>query len=95
MRKSGAHLSTTNLDVRKNGFSFLQQALHANSLEIVQLLIGIGADVNIQETKFLRSPLHFAVMLNVDTKILQALIHAGADVNVRDIFKRTPLQSKL
>jgi ankyrin repeat protein len=60
-------------------------------IDIVQLLIEKGADVNITTRTDCRTPLHISCCMG-HTKIVQLLIEEGADVNVKDGDGNTPLQ---
>jgi cytohesin len=59
-------------------------------IEIVNLLLNAGAQVNIAERKSGETPLHSAV-LHDKLNIVEALLSAGADVNAKDKWGSTPL----
>jgi cytohesin len=61
-----------------------------NVIEIVNLLLEAGAQVNVIEIKSGNTPLHTAVLYD-KLNIVEALLRAGADVNARDKWGSTPL----
>lgn len=57
-------------------------------------LLSEGAEVNIREERFNRTPLHDAAFENVDEShlgVIEVLLRKGADVNARDCDGQTPL----
>lgn len=70
------------------GETALRAAVVRNHLEIVQLLIEAGADVNAVIQGM--TVLHHAAMFS-NSEIVQYLIRAGADINRRDADGFTPL----
>ena len=58
---------------------------------MVEFLVSRGAQVDIQASGSLQTPIHFAAK-NDACKSLKALIAYGVDVNCRDYQERTPLQ---
>eukprot|EP00744_Colponema_vietnamica_P016788 GILI01023578.1.p1 GENE.GILI01023578.1~~GILI01023578.1.p1 ORF type:complete len:328 (+),score=47.22 GILI01023578.1:55-984(+) len=67
-------------------------AVQAFRLDVVQLLVSAGADVNAtaDETAYLRTPLHVSVASGY-TDITKFLIACGADVGARDQLGRQPM----
>ncbi|MBZ8179093.1 ankyrin repeat domain-containing protein [Oscillatoria salina] len=61
--------------------TLLQMAAWNNQLEIAQLLIDSGAEVNDQD-KYGRTPLHFAASNSDADKLVEFLIERGAELNV-------------
>jgi len=85
------------------GNTALGQAIRAQDLEGVKLLLRAGAEVNTQDD-YGRSPLHDAVAVNAESaqyvvdlenseifKIVKLLVKARADVNCRDAKGQTPV----
>lgn len=71
------------------GVTPLHQAVLNNSLEIIQMLLEDGVDVNSKDILDV-TPLHVAVEYShVDAVGL--LLHAGADVHAKNILGKTPL----
>lgn len=64
-------------------------AVSAGHREIVELLIGKNADVNLTNNNG-QTPLHYAASKN-HFEIAQALIKKGASINTRDRLMQTPL----
>ena len=61
-----------------------------NNIELVQLLLKNGADVNLTN-QYGATPLHIIVSSN-DVESLNLLLKAGSDPNVKDkVFESTPL----
>ena len=90
----GLNLNT----VTEDGFSPLHRAVEGDSntesetenLEIIELLIDKGADVNGKDDND-DTPLH----LSTNRNISELLIAQGADVNAKDCFGSTPLHSNI
>ncbi|MFC2172624.1 ankyrin repeat domain-containing protein [Acidobacteriota bacterium] len=74
------------------GKTMLHWASFWGNLEVVNLLIERGADVNALE-RTMASPLHAASMGSGDVGVVRALISAGALVNASTKYGRTPLHS--
>jgi hypothetical protein len=72
------------------GQTALHLAVFTGSLEIVNLLLGKKADVNVFTLNERMSPLHMACESGYRS-IAHALIEAGADVTKPNLMKRTPL----
>ena len=71
------------------GWTPLHFAARSNRKEIVELLITVGADVNVEADNGL-TPLHNAAA-NADKEVAELLIAEGSDVNAKDIAEWTPL----
>lgn len=71
----------------RNGVSPLHIAIEQGALDIVTLLIGVGADLNALG-ELNKTPLHFAVS---KLPILEYLLKAGANLNLQDDDQSTPL----
>ena len=70
-----------------------QTALHSatmfNRIDVVELLLPEGADMNKQDINK-DTPLHWAARMEY-TKVARLLIQYGADVTIRNRFNKTPL----
>jgi ankyrin repeat protein len=75
-----------------DGSTPLHCAVWKGHQEIVEFLLGAGADVNAQNSNahWGTTPLHAAAHAN-QAAIAKLLIENGADVNARDLEGRTPL----
>ena len=60
-----------------------------DDLSAAKLLIERGADVNMKDTQYQRTPLHLSKNLNLS----KLLVDNGADVEAKNIFGQTPLNS--
>ncbi|XP_057336427.1 putative ankyrin repeat protein RF_0381 [Microplitis mediator] len=69
--------------------SLLRMAVKKDNLEMVSLLLEIGADVN-EYDKNRSAPIHHALMVDNDD-ILQLLIDYGADINAKNKYGETPV----
>jgi ankyrin repeat protein len=82
-----------NLDWKDAGNYGQRTALYwtviRNYSEIARMLIGAGADVDVQDESGW-TPLHWAAYIN-RTEITQMLIDAKADLNIEDVDSRTAL----
>ncbi|KAG1695148.1 hypothetical protein DVH05_020789 [Phytophthora capsici] len=76
---------------RWSGVTGLHRALSEGSIEIVQLLLDHGADVNQRSTWGWYSPLHLACKTGSEEMIWLLLNH-GAKWSLTDKAKKTPLQ---
>lgn len=72
-----------------DGYTALHWAVNNNNRDIVQLLLGAGANPNIRNN-FGYTALHFATA-NLNKDMIQMLLDAGSRVNVVDIFGDTAL----
>ena len=61
-----------------------------SSIEIIQLLIDYGADVNVKDAKG-RTPLHIVAATKPSIDKMELLIDNGTDVNAVDNEGKTPL----
>ena len=71
------------------GWTPLHWAAWNGRVEVVRMLIGAGADVNLKDNDGW-APLHRAARLG-NVEIAQMLIDAKADLNVQDKWEQTPL----
>lgn len=85
----GAHLRASLVKSNLNGATALHLAVHYQHLEIVELLIDAGANVNAR-TKTNWTPLHFAAH-NGDREIAETLLLNGAKTNILSDTKKTSL----
>ncbi len=61
-----------------------------SSIEIIQMLIDYGADVNVKDAKG-KTPLHIVAAVKPSIEKMELLIDNGADVNAVDNEGKTPL----
>ncbi|PIK48681.1 putative palmitoyltransferase ZDHHC17 [Apostichopus japonicus] len=74
-----------------NGMTPLMWAAYKTfAIDPTRLLLTLGASPNIQDSKFLNGPLHWAVVTN-NTASLKCLLKAGADTYMENKLKQTPL----
>lgn len=91
-RKDGSsdpELSVTVTDPEKNQ-EWLLLACHRGDLKSTEKLIEAKVDLNIQDSKTGKTPLHEAV-IEGHKNVVRALMDAGADVNIQDKNGNTPL----
>lgn len=74
----------------RTGYSPLHSAARHGDVELVELLIEHGADVNAANRNFALTPLHMAVD-DGRINVASVLISNGADVNATDWIGMTPL----
>ncbi len=74
----------------KAGTSILIEAVKNKHLEVVQLLVDAGADIENEDSFYGRTPIFFAAQ-NGDKEILAYLIESGASVNQKDVNMNDPL----
>ena len=87
------HCIKAGMDVNErdaHGRTILNIAVMEEHVEIVDLLINAGADVNGQDANSLLSPLHHSIAQGKD-RLADRFICAGADMNIRDATGMTPL----
>jgi ankyrin repeat protein len=72
------------------GWTPLHLAVREGSVEIARMLIGAGADLNLQDTWGSKTPLHWAPLWG-RVEIARMLIDAGANVNLQDTDGWAPL----
>ncbi len=88
------------VDGPSGGFPLLHVAARKKDLEMVRLLLAVGADPN-TKSRLGRTPLHYMMdptylLWNwAAPAIVGALTEAGADVNARDAYGLTPLHIAL
>ena len=61
-------------------------AIHAGNVKVVEVLVTMGADVNLKDKSGF-TPLHFAG----DAEIVELLVHSGANLDAKDEHGITPL----
>ncbi|XP_053123150.1 NF-kappa-B inhibitor beta [Hemicordylus capensis] len=83
-----AQLDCTNYD----GYTSLHVAILRKDLDMVNLLISAGADLNKPELSCGRSPLHLAVE-SQNPEVVEHLLQAGADPEARMYVGYTPMYS--
>lgn len=74
----------------KAGYCALHYAARAGHLDICNLLISAGAEVNVVTKAGGSTPLHRAAMAG-NPKVIQLLIEAGANIKMQDADGRTAL----
>lgn len=79
----------TDIPIKQTGETALMAAIGVRGHEVVKLLIGQNADVNIKDRNG-ETALHKAVRLN-DRTMVKALLDANADWSLADNTGRTPL----
>lgn len=73
------------------GFTALHIAVFKNNVQIVNYLVSLGADINVQDGKSGRSPLHYAVE-DSNLAMINCLLHeCHADPDVMTFDEITPL----
>ena len=72
-----------------SGMTALQIAVREDNMEMIEILIGNGADVNLHSTRLQFTPLHIAVRKS--DEMAKLLIAHGADVNQKNKDGATPL----
>ncbi|MCY4158872.1 MAG: ankyrin repeat domain-containing protein [Bacteroidetes bacterium] len=65
--------------------------IHAETSELVQILVESGADVNAIDDELDITSLHYAAQFNTVPEVVERLIDLGANVQAKDKFGRTPL----
>lgn len=76
---------------------FLLDAVRAENLEMVQVLINLGVDVNLTASDYSEPPI-FDAAFQGNVEIFNALVEAGAKTDQKYLEDRTPreiLNSKL
>lgn len=76
----------------ENGNTLIYYAVDQMHINLVELLLSKGADINIKNQDG-RTPLHIAAGITDDDKLLSLLISKGADVNSQDNLGNTPLHN--
>ncbi len=69
----------------KSGFTALGRAAIGGQVEIAQMLLAAGVDVDGRESRLGRTPLHYAVV-NDNQEMVSLLLEAGADVSLLDRY---------
>jgi len=73
----------------RSGTYPLHFAVQSGNLELVQLLVYSGADIDITQTKYEETPLHWAISLR-HARIVNFLISAKANLHIRNRGGITP-----
>ncbi|EAT48858.1 AAEL000113-PA [Aedes aegypti] len=76
------------VNVPVNGETFLYQAVRNNNLEVIDLLLEFGANVNLGVPSNSETPLHLAIY-NKNIKIARHLLEHGADINAGNCIGMT------
>ena len=71
------------------GLAALHFATLRNRIDVAELLLHKGADVNRQDDRK-DTPLHWAAQFNI-TEVTRLLIQNGADVNIQNDLNKRPL----
>jgi hypothetical protein len=77
------------MKLKKGKTSPLHEAVSMDNLEMVEVLIHEGGDVNSIDSSE-RSPLHFSCSIGSDDVTI-LLLGSGANINIRDIYGYSPL----
>lgn len=78
-----------NIDLNSNVGTPLMAAVYKNNNDIAKMLLDLGADANIADTKG-TTALHYAIMFkNID--LIKVLIDNGADIKLKDNKGLSPL----
>ena len=72
-----------------SGMTALQLAVREQNMEIIELLVDSGADVNLPSTRFLFTPLHISIRTSF--AMSKFLIDHGADINQKNSEGASPL----
>ncbi|XP_005102823.2 ankyrin repeat domain-containing protein 39 [Aplysia californica] len=83
---NGAHVNDTD----KSGYTALHYASRSGHLDICQLLLSHGANVNVRTSSSGATPLHRAAYMN-HSQVVRLLLDHGADPLVIDCDGMTPL----
>jgi|SRR3989344_483883 len=84
------HKADVNYSGVENRYNPLMMALKQNNSDIARLLLEHNIDTNFQD-KNLNTPLHIALLHNINKDIIDILIEKG-DLNSQNIDKITPIQ---
>lgn len=76
--------------VDNKGSSPLHWAAYSGSYNAVNFLISWNANLNLQDTDTLVTPLHLATM-QANSRIVRKLLMKGADRSIKDSCGKTPL----
>jgi ankyrin repeat protein len=72
------------------GFTPLHLAVHSGHIDVVQLLLSKGVDINVQTFLELTTPIHFAIKLNMKN-IVDTLLQYKVNIHLKNVIGRTPL----
>lgn len=87
------HGANANIQNGPDGKTLLHEAISEDKIDIIQLLLSHGADVN-AVSKHGATSLHFAASQGT-TKIAELLLANNADLNARDSWGNTPLHNAI
>ncbi|XP_051169365.1 putative ankyrin repeat protein RF_0381 isoform X2 [Leptopilina boulardi] len=85
----GADIEVSEENYNGNELTPMQRACEAGRMDIVELLVSCGADVNSRNNEGMTMIHHAVLGMNLD--IVEFLLQRGLDVNALDHFNRTPL----
>lgn len=73
-----------------NGSTALFSAVEQKNIKLAKILLKAGADIELRNRRYKRTPLHKAAF-DGSAEMVRLLLKYGADVNVRDTILATPL----
>ena len=76
--------------MNKQGLSPLHVAAINGNIEVTELLINEGADIELKDSEYGSSPLLFACQ-NGRTKIVKLLFENGADINAKSVGRTSAI----
>ncbi|XP_066901267.1 BRCA1-associated RING domain protein 1 isoform X2 [Halyomorpha halys] len=86
---SGANPNVLN----KDGWTLMHEAVDYENLEVLEILLEAGGNVNAYSGDNCTTCLHDALNeVNISTDIIKCLLNYGADINARDPYGGTPIQ---
>lgn len=82
------------INIGEDRLTVLHHAVDRNMIDVVELLLQKGADVNGVDIQTNNTPLHFAMGLFVPNyEMINLLLIYGADRTIKNIYNRTPEES--
>ncbi|XP_043472687.1 putative ankyrin repeat protein RF_0381 [Leptopilina heterotoma] len=85
----GADIEVSEESYNGNELTPLQRACEAGRMDIVELLVSYGADVQSRNNDGMTMIHHAVIGMNLD--VVEFLLQRGLDINALDHFNRTPL----